>query len=173
MPRKKKVKAPEMAEAAASQESPAPDSDSPLPDDEICDELSPTTEVRGTEAAGISLSPAPAAVGQALAADPRPWLSVNLCDYSGGPSMHLLRSHRFKQMQIRFDYEEPSHEQRGRLREAGWRDRSEEEGIWTKQIDPAARWQSVAQMEQEFKAVANAMREEKGLEPTLDGIRHS
>ena len=37
-------------------------------------------------------------------------------------------------------------------------------------IDPNARWQSVQQMEREFKAVANAIRKDKGLEPVLEGL---
>ena len=56
------------------------------------------------------------------------------------------------------------------LKRAGWRDRTEEEGVWTKQIDRDARWQSVAQMEQEFRSVANAIRKDKGLEPALEGM---
>lgn len=56
------------------------------------------------------------------------------------------------------------------LKQSGWIDRTESEGVWTKQIDPAARWQSVAQMEKEFKAVTNAIRKEKGLEPVLESL---
>jgi hypothetical protein len=56
------------------------------------------------------------------------------------------------------------------LAQAGWKDRTEAEGVWTRQIDREARWQSVRAMEQEFKAVANAIRWEKGLEPALEGM---
>ncbi len=56
------------------------------------------------------------------------------------------------------------------LRQAGWTDRTEIEGVWTKQIDPNARWQSVDQMEKEFKVIANAIREERGLEPVLERL---
>lgn len=104
------------------------------------------------------------------AADPNPKISVSLSDYRGGPSAHLLRSHRFNQMQIRFDGQQPGDPAQAMLRDAGWRDRTESEGIWTKQIDREARWQSVQQMEREFKAVANAIREAKGLEPALEGL---
>jgi hypothetical protein len=102
------------------------------------------------------------------AADPRPWMTVNLSDYSGGPTVHLLRSHKYKQIQIRFDKSQPDEQYLAMLKQAGWKDRTESEGVWTKQIDPDARWQSVAQMEQEFKDVANAIREAKGMKPVLE-----
>lgn len=102
-------------------------------------------------------------------ADPNTKISVSLSDTNGGPSMHLLRSHRFNQMQVRFDGQQPDEQHLAMLKEAGWRDRTQEEGVYTKQIDRDAKWQSVAQMEREFKAVANAIRESKGLGPVLDG----
>lgn len=104
------------------------------------------------------------------AADPHPKITVSLSDYRGGPSAHLLRSHRYNQMQIRFDGEQPGEQAQAMLRDAGWRDRTEEEGIWTKQIARAARWQSVRLMEQEFRAVPTAIREAKGLAPALEGL---
>jgi hypothetical protein len=103
-----------------------------------------------------------------IAADPRPWMTVSLCGYNGGPSAHLLRSHQYKQLQIRFDNGQPDEKHQTMLRRAGWKDRTESEGVWTKQIDPDARWQAVAQMEQEFKAIANAIREDKGMKPVLE-----
>jgi hypothetical protein len=106
----------------------------------------------------------------AYAADPHEKRSVSLSGVSGGPEMHLLRSHKFKQMQIRFDHGQPDEQYTEMLRQAGWRDRTQEEGVWTKQIDPNGRWQSVAKMEQEFKDVANAIRESKGLGPVLEGL---
>jgi hypothetical protein len=104
------------------------------------------------------------------AADPHAKISVSLSDVPGGPAMHLLRSHKYKQMQVRFDREQPGEKYLKMLTDAGWRDRTQEEGVYTKQIDQAARWQSVAKMEQEFKAVANAIRDAKGLGPVLEGI---
>jgi hypothetical protein len=81
--------------------------------------------------------------------------------------MHLLRSHRFKQMQLRSD--EPLDEKYlVMLKEAGWRDRTEEEGIWTKQI-PTGSWQTVLDAERLFERIANGMRADKGLEPVLEG----
>jgi hypothetical protein len=108
--------------------------------------------------------------GRVYAADPCPTTTVNLCDYSGGPAMHLMRSHRFKQMQVRFDHGQPDERYLLMLKRAGWTDRSESEGVWTKQIDPGARWQSVDQMEKEFKAIANAIRKERGLAPVLERL---
>ncbi len=104
----------------------------------------------------------------AYAADPHEKKSVSLSDVPGGPEMHLLRSHKFKQMQIRFDNGQPDEHYLEMLKQAGWRDRTQEEGIWTKQIDPNGRWQSVAKMEEEFKDVANAIRAHKGLGPVLE-----
>lgn len=125
----------------------------------------------GTVPAESSRQPAPeAAKPPAFAPDPRPMISVSLSHHRGGPAMHLLRSHRFRQMQIRFDGEQPAGRHLARLKEAGWRDRTEEEGIWTKQIDRDARWQSVQRMERQFREVANAIREEKGLGPALTGM---
>jgi hypothetical protein len=106
----------------------------------------------------------------AYAADPHAKTSVSLSDHRGGPSMHLLRSQKYNQMQIRFDGEQPDEKHRARLKETGWKDRTEAEGVWTKQIDKNARWQSVQDMEREFKAVANAIRKDKGLEPALEDL---
>ena len=116
-----------------------------------------------------SAKEAPAA-SPVYAADPHEKISVSLNDIAGGPSMHLLRSHKYKQMQVRFDREQPDEHYVKMLTDAGWKDRTQSEGIFTKQIDPNARWQSVAKMEEEFKAVANAIREAKGLGPVLEGL---
>lgn len=115
-------------------------------------------------------TPSAATQGTGHAADPRPVITVNLSDYSGGPVAHLQRSYRFRQMQIRFDQGQPDERHLAMLQRAGWTDRTQSEGVWTKQIDPQARWQSVARMEQEFKAVANAIRKERGMQPVLEGL---
>jgi hypothetical protein len=106
----------------------------------------------------------------AFASDPFPGISVSLSDHQGGPSMHLQRSQQYRQMQIRIEGGQLADHHQARLRQAGWRDRTEEEGIWTKQIDRDARWQSVQQMEREFREIANAIRKEKGLAPALEGM---
>ena len=103
-------------------------------------------------------------------ADPRPFISVSLSGYNGGPSMHLLRSQKFNQMQIRFDGEQPDEQYRSMLKQAGWRDRTEAEGVWTKQIDKNVRWQSVDKMKREFKEVAAAIRRDKGMAPLMKGL---
>jgi hypothetical protein len=137
----------------------------------------PATAVRlagDAERGTAELEPLPAknaaAAEPAYAADPHSKISVSLSDVRGGPSMHLLRSHRFNQLQVRFDGQQPDEQHLALLKQAGWRDRTQEEGVWTKQIDRDAKWQSVAQIEQEFKAVANAIRKDKGLGPVLEGL---
>jgi hypothetical protein len=102
--------------------------------------------------------------------DPRRWISASLSGYRGGPSMHLLRSLKYNQMQILFDGAQPDERHLAMLKQAGWRDRTEAEGVWTKQIDKNGRWQSVDRMEKEFRAVANAIRQEKGMAPVLEGL---
>ena len=71
--------------------------------------------------------------------DPRGVMSASLDDDG---RMQLLRSHRFKQVQIRFD-RQPDEKYLAMLAEAGWRDRTEEEGIWTKQIPKEESWKTV------------------------------
>ncbi len=62
-----------------------------------------------TAATGTATLPPPELAKEAsaappvYAADPHEKISVSLSDHRGGPSMHLLRSHRYRQMQVRFD----------------------------------------------------------------------
>jgi hypothetical protein len=133
----------------------------------------PATRQAAGAASGIAeLEPLPArqaADGKPVyAADPHEKISVSLSDVKGGPEMHLLRSHKYNQMQVRFDHGQPDEQYLKMLTDKGWKDRTQEEGVFTKQIDRNARWQSVAKMEQEFKDVANAIREAKGLGPVLE-----
>ena len=102
-------------------------------------------------------------------ADPRTLITVSLSPTQGGPSMRLLRSHRYRQLQVRFEGQQPDDQHLVRLKEAGWIDRTESEGIWTKQIPPG-QWQPVADGERLFKEIANAIRKDKGLEPVLQGL---
>ncbi len=95
-------------------------------------------------------------------------MSASIGEGRGSPRMQLLRSHRFKQMQMRFDIQPDDHHLM-KLKEAGWRDRTQDEGIWTKQV-ATGEWQPVADAERLFKEIANAIREEKGLEPVLLGV---
>jgi hypothetical protein len=101
---------------------------------------------------------------------PEPKITVSLSDAPGGPAMILLRSDRFRQMQIQFNREQPGEKYQNMLKQAGWTDRTETDGVWTKQIDPEARWQSVQKMEREFRDVANAIRGDKKLGPVLEGL---
>ena len=61
--------------------------------------------------------------------------SINLGPDRDSPRLRLLRNYRFNQIQIRSDEELPQ-AAREQLQAAGWKDRTEEEGIWTKQLPP-------------------------------------
>jgi hypothetical protein len=65
-------------------------------------------------------------------------------------------------LQIRFDGRQPDEKYLARLHQAGWADRTESEGIWTKQI-PSGLWKPVADAERLFKEIANAIRRDRGL----------
>jgi hypothetical protein len=91
--------------------------------------------------------------------------------------LRLLRSHRYKQLQIRPDEDLPPHV-RERLEAAGWTDRTEKEGIWTKQLpEPGAdgrepspsRRRVVFEAERLFEEVANDIRAGNGLPPVRLG----
>ena len=84
--------------------------------------------------------------------DPRGVMSASLGDEG---RIQLLRSHRYQQMQIRFD-RQPDEKYLMKLKEAGWRDRTEEEGIWTRQV-PKGEW----------KTVADARADSSGKSPTI------
>ena len=100
--------------------------------------------------------------------DPRGVMSVSLGDGNGSPRMQLLRSHRYRQMQIHFD-RQPDDKYLMMLKDAGWADRTESEGIWTKQV-AQGEWKPVADAERLFKDIANSIRRDKGLEPVLQGL---
>ncbi len=100
--------------------------------------------------------------------DPRSIMSASLDAGKGSPRMRLLRSHKFKQMQIAFD-QPPDEKYLAMLKEAGWTDRTKSEGIWTKQV-ASGQWQPVADAERLFKAIANSIRQDKGLEPVLSDL---
>ena len=95
-------------------------------------------------------------------------MSVSLGDGNGSPRMQLLRSHRYRQMQIHFD-RQPDDKYLMMLKDAGWADRTESEGIWTKQV-AQGEWKPVADAERLFKDIANSIRRDKGLEPVLQGL---
>jgi hypothetical protein len=62
--------------------------------------------------------------------------SINLGPNRDSARLRLLRNYRFNQIRIRSD-EELLQAAREQLQAAGWKDRSEEEGIWTEQLAPA------------------------------------
>jgi hypothetical protein len=124
---------------------------------------------QGATAAAVQEPPAQKAAGQSdYAPDPTPVTSVNLSGTKDGQSMQLLRSHRFKQMQVKFEGAQPDEQYLKMLTDNGWKDRTESEGVFTKQIDQDARWQSVQKMEQEFREVANKIRQDRKLPPVLE-----
>ena len=92
--------------------------------------------------------------------------TVSLGAAKDSPKMHLARSPRFRQMQIRSD-EPLSEKHQDMLKDAGWKDRTEEEGIWTKQIPKDSGWQPQADAERLFKQIANEIRGDRKLEPVL------
>jgi hypothetical protein len=99
--------------------------------------------------------------------DPRGQKIAALGADRNGPKIELLRSHRYNQMQVRSD-EPLSEKHQGMLTQAGWTDRMEKEGIWTKQLPKEQeKWRDVADAEKLFKQIANEMRADKGLGPVL------
>lgn len=94
--------------------------------------------------------------------DPHELKLITLGTSNGDPKMRLLRSFRYRQVQIRFD-QDPDDKYKQMLKDAGWRDRTEEEGIWTKQIPKDSGWQPAAEAERLFKQIANEIRADKGL----------
>jgi hypothetical protein len=159
-----------MAKKTADRAAPAPatnEEPEAQPASEVAAQPSPAAHAAAEPSSSAPAQPAKEPV---YAADPRSMLSVSLSNHQGGPAMHLLRSHKFNQMQVLFEGEQPDERHLAILKESGWRNRTQEEGVWTKQIDRDAKWQSVDRMEREFKAVANAIRKEKGMESALEGL---
>jgi hypothetical protein len=97
-----------------------------------------------------------------------------------GARLRLLRSRRYNQMQISADGELPD-KVKEQLHAAGWRDRTEVEGIWTRQLPPRARpdaegqepakpaWPTVLEAERFFEKLANEMRADRGMPPVRLG----
>ena len=65
--------------------------------------------------------------------DPRELMRATLGPSNDSPKMQLLRSHQYNQMQIHSD-EPLSEKHQAMLTDAGWKDRTEQEGVWTKQL---------------------------------------
>ena len=102
--------------------------------------------------------------------------SIKLGPDRDSPRLRLLRNYRFNQMQIRSDEELPQ-AAREQLQVGGWNNRTEEKGIWTKQLPPRPRkdaedsepakpgWPTVIEAERLFHDLTNAIRADKGLPP--------
>jgi hypothetical protein len=99
-----------------------------------------------------------------------------------GDKLRLLRSRKYNQMQVKADSELPDWAKE-RLKADGWRDRVEDEGIYTKQLPPRARlaadgqpaeppkpaWPVVIEAERFFEQLANDLRAERGMPPVRLG----
>jgi len=138
--------------------------------------LTPPAEVAGPAqeatasqgAASDETNPASGSRTPIVTPDPRGIMSISLGDEKGSPRMRLSRSHKFKQLQVEFE-RQPDEKYLAMLRDAGWTDRTESEGIWTKQVGQG-QWQPVADGERLFKQIANAIRKDRGLEPVMEGL---
>jgi hypothetical protein len=97
------------------------------------------------------------------APDPHPYASVNLGTSADSPHVILLRSHKYKQMQLMFD-EKPPEEAIAMLRDAGWKWRGQETG-WTLSIERGAEWRAAQSAEHMLRDIGNLIRGQKGLEP--------
>lgn len=157
-----------------------------------------TKSARATAVEAAPSTPAeeaapPAATATAVAERPpvegeerRPWPDVTEQKEAAvspdGDKLRLLRSRKFNQMQIKADAELPDWAKE-RLKADGWRDRVEDEGIYTKQLPPRPRpaaegqpaepakpaWPVVIEAERFFEQLANDLRAERGLSPVRLG----
>lgn len=99
--------------------------------------------------------------------DPRSKKIASLGEGKNAPKIELLRSHRYNQMQIRSD-EPLSDKHQSMLNQDGWADRTEKEGIYTKQLPKEAeKWRETADAERLFTQIANEMRADRGLNNVL------
>jgi hypothetical protein len=94
--------------------------------------------------------------------DPRELMTVTLGPSNADPKMRQLGSFKYRQVQIRFDRDRDD-KYKLMLKEAAWKGRTQEEGIWIKQIPKDSGWQPAADAERLFKQIANEIRADKGL----------
>ena len=127
---------------------------------------------------------APAAERPVPEGERRPWPDVTEQKTAqvspDGDKLRLLRSHRFNQMQVKADSELPDWAKE-RLKADGWRDRVEDEGIYTKQLPPRpkadaegpepspSRRRVVFEAERFFEQLANDIRAERQMPPVRLG----
>jgi hypothetical protein len=112
--------------------------------------------------------------------DVREQKTVRISPGPDGDKLRLLRSDRFNQMQISPDGELPDWA-RERLTAEGWRDRVEDEGIYTRQLPPrpkageedqqlsSARRRAVFDAERFFEELANDIRADRKMPPVRLG----
>jgi hypothetical protein len=114
----------------------------------------------------------------------RPWPDVSeqkvVKVSRDGDMLRLLRSHKYNQMQIKGDGELPDWAKE-RLKADGWRDRVEDEGIYTKQLPPrakpgeenpelsSARRRMDFEAERFFEQLANDLRADRQMPPVRLG----
>jgi hypothetical protein len=152
-----------------------------------------TKSARAAAEAAPSIPAEEAATSVAVAERPpvdpeerRPWPDVmeqkTVSVTPDGDKLRLLRSRRFNQVQIKSDGEIPDWAKE-RLKADGWRDRVEDEGIYTKQLPPRPRpaaegqqaeqakpaWPVVIEAERFFEQLANDIRKERGMTPVRLG----
>jgi hypothetical protein len=147
-----------------------------------------TAAAQAIEPTAVETAPPPAATTAAPPAEreraPFPDVTeqkqVLISPGPDGAKLRLLRSRKYNQMQISADGELPE-KARQRLQAAGWRDRTEEEGIWTKQLPPRGKpgeesqelakpaWPTVIEAERLFEEIANAIRADRKMSPVRLG----
>jgi arylsulfatase A-like enzyme len=97
------------------------------------------------------------------AKDPHNYASINVGRTNEGPHVVLLRSHRYKQMQLSFD-EKPPSEVLDKLRDAGWKWHVQDK-VWTLPVERGNEWRAAQDAERMLKEVGNLIRQKNGLEP--------
>jgi len=139
-------------------------------------EIAPIEETapRPAETATAVAEPPQGEPQRPLYRDVREQRTVRISPGPDGDKLRLLRSDRYNQMQISPDGELPDWA-RERLQADGWRDRVEDEGIYTKQLPPRPKpgddgqepeparpaWPAVIEAERFFEQLANDIRADR------------
>jgi len=95
--------------------------------------------------------------------DPHSIDQISLSEAKDGAMMRLLRSHRFRQMQIQFD-EKPLKDVTLQLKDAGWT-WNHHDKTWFLPLGRGTEISKTIDAERLFKQLADQIRESKGLEP--------
>ena len=141
----------------------------------------PAEEAGPPVASAIDVEPATEAAQRPPYRDVREQKTVAISPGPDGDKLRLLRSDRYNQMQVRPDGELPDWA-RERLKAEGWRDRVEDEGIYTRQLPPrprageddrelsSARRRAVFEAERFFEELANDIRADRKMPPVRLGM---